>query len=201
MKKILSVMLAVLMLFGALSVSASAVTQLPNDKNIIYGSTVGDTVVNNQLHAIVVLDFNGGSSMDNLNVFDTGVGGFVEVEGFTGKYIMLPGSSTDCFLTAGSTIKLPFVKAPDGYVTRGWYCRANGEYYVVGAEVEISSDWIGNSVTFQAAYYPAEMEGDTLKTILGVLTKVFGTILGILFLDGSSTAGIELVNKLLSGIM
>jgi hypothetical protein len=31
--------------------------------------------------------------------------------------------------------------------------------------------------------------------------KVFGTILGILFLDGSSAAGIELMEKLLGGLL
>lgn len=201
MKKVLSVMLAVLMLFGALSIGASAVTQIPNDKNVIFGTTVGGTTVSEGTHAIVVFDFNGGSSTYDLSVYDTDVAAFVQVSDFSGKYIMLPGCDTDCFLTAGSSINTPYVEAPDGYKFNGWFCKDAGEYYIAGEEVEIQKDWIGKSITFQASYIPAKAEGDTMKIVLGVLTKVFGTILGILFLDGSSAAGIELVEKLLAGIM
>lgn len=196
MKKILSVMLAVMMLFGALSIGASAVTG-----SEFWGTTVKDGItVSEGTHAILTFDFAGGSSTNALNVYSTEKGGFVNTENVDGVYVMLPGSKSEYTLKSGSSIKTPFVEAPEGYKFNGWFCYANSEYYVAGEKVEISADWIGDVVEFEAQYVPAKVEGDTLKTILGVLSKVFGTVIGILFLDGSSAAGIELVEKLLANI-
>ncbi len=197
MKKILSVMLAVMMLFGALSIGVSAV-----EPDYFWDLTLKDGVtVSEGTHAILTFDFAGGTSTNALSVYDTSAAGFVSVEGVGDKYIMLPGSKSDCYLTANSTVKAPFVDAPEGYKFNGWYCYADNEYYVAGEKITIQKEWIGDVIEFEAAYIPAKVEGDTMKTVLGVLTKVFGTILGILFLDGSSAAGIELVEKLLAGIM
>ncbi len=196
MKKILSVMLAVMMLFGALSIGASAATG-----SEYWGTTVKDgLVVSEGTHTILSFDFAGGSSTNALNVYSTEKGGFVSTENVSGVYIMLPGSKAEYVLTAGSSVKAPYVEAPEGYKFNGWFCYANGEYYVAGEKIVIENDWITNVVEFEAQYIPAKVEGDTLKTILGVLSKVFGTVIGILFLDGSSAAGIELVEKLLANI-
>ena len=197
MKKILSVMLAIMMLFTALSVSASAAT--PSD---YWNTQVADgIVVSESTHTILVFDFNGGTSTLTLNVFDSTQNGFVATDGVGDKYIMLPGCTSDTYLTAGSYVTAPHVDAPENMKFNGWYCWSNNEYYIGGERIEIQEDWIGKVVEFQANIIPAKAEGDTLKTILGVLTKVFGTIIGILFLDGNSASGVELVNKLLAGIM
>lgn len=197
MKKILSVMLAVLTLFSVLSIGASAV-----EPGYFWNQQVTDgVVVSDNIHTILTFDFAGGTSTNALPVFDTTKNGFVNVDAVGDTYIMLPGSKSDCYLTAGSSIKAPFVDAPENYKFNGWYCYENNEYYVAGEKITIPSDWIGKVVEFEASYLPAKVEGDTMKTVLGVLTKVFGTILGILFLDGSSSAGIELVEKLLGGLL
>ena len=197
MKKILSVMLAVMMLFGALSISASAVAP-----DYFWGKQVGDgVIVSEGTHAILVFDFAGGTSTYGLPVFDTDENAFVNVDGVGDKYIMLPGCKTDYYLTVNSPVKTPFVEAPEGYKFNGWYSPDTGEYYVAGERVTIESSWIGDVIDFEATYVPEKVDGDTLKTVLGVLTKVFGTILGILFFDGQAAAGIELVEKLLAGIM
>ena len=201
MKKILSVMLAVLMLFGALSIGASAATQLPYDKDQIFGQKVEGVTVSKNTHAILTFDFAGGSSKFALPVFDTTVNGFVSVDKFSGKYIMLPGSEVSYLMTAGNVVQAPYVTAPEGYDFNGWWCPKNGEYYTQGEDIKIENTWVGSMIELKATYIPAEAEEDTMKMVLGVLTKVFGTILGLLFLDGSSAAGIELVEKLLGGLM
>ena len=196
MKKILSVMLAVMMLFSALSIGASAM-----DASDFWNVTVKEGVtVSAGTHAILTFDFAGGSSTNALNVYDTTVKGFVSTDNVDGVYIMLPGSKSEYSLKVGSTIKTPYVEAPEGYKFNGWYCYGDGEYYVAGEQVTIESDWVGNVTIFRATYIPAKVEGDTLKTILGVLAKVFGTIAGILLFDGSSAQGIEMVEKLLANI-
>lgn len=197
MKKILSVMLAIMMLFSALSIGASAAA--PSD---FWNKQVADgVVVSEGTHTILVFDFNGGTSTLALPVFDTTQNGFVQTDGVGDKYIMLPGCASDAYLTVGTYVTAPHVDAPEGKKFNGWYCWANNEYYVGGERIEIMPDWIGKVVEFQADIIPAKAEEDTMKTVLGILTKVFGTIIGILFLDGSSAAGVELVNKLLAGIM
>ena len=204
MKKILSVMLAVLTLFSVLSIGASA-AQLPYSENQLFGTTINGSsesyTISSSVHTILGFDFAGGTSTYALPVYDTEKGGFVDTEGVGDKYLMLPGCKSSYYLTYGSSIKTPYVEAPEGYKFNGWFCAENHEYYVAGETIKIPQDWIGNLVEFEATYIPAKVEGDTMKTVLGVLTKVFGTILGILFLDGSSSAGVELVEKLLAGIM
>ena len=198
MKKILSVMLAVMMLFGALSISASAAELAPGDfwdKTVAQGVTVSKGT-----HAILTFDFGNGSSTNSLNVYSSDLNGFVSTDNFSGVYIMLPGSTPQYTLKAESVIYTPYVDAPEGYKFNGWYCYGDGEYYVAGEQVTIESTWVGNVTIFRATYIPAKAEGDTLKTILGVLSKVFGTIAGILLFDGSSAQGIEMVEKLLANI-
>lgn len=197
MKKILSVMLAIMMLFGALSVSASAA-----EANEYFGQNVAGVDVVKGKHVILVFDFGAGSSKLPLAVYDGTK--FVETTGVTGKYIMLPQKATD--LTLDSMVTLPSVKAAENDDFLGWYCYADREYYISGADVVIPQEWFdannGSGVVyFSARYEPREPEEDTMKTVLGVLTKVFGTILGLLFLDGSSAKGIELVEKLLGGLL
>lgn len=199
MKKILSVMLAIMMLFGALSIGASAASVQPDyfwNKTVANGVTVSQGT-----HAILVFDFGEGSSTYGLPVFDTEVNGFVTTDGVSGKYIMLPGSKTDYWLTAASTVKTPYVDAPEGYKFNGWFSPQTGEYYVAGERIVIENSWIGQVIDFEASYIPAKAEGDTMKTVLDILMKVFGTIIGILFFDGSSSAGIELMEKLLGGLL
>ena len=210
MKKILSVMLAIMMLFGALSISASAepikIGQIYTSENPVTNPVF--TVPNDA--CVIVFDFGNGTATNpsDLWVYETGTTppGFVPGENITGTYIMLPRGSAD--LTPGSVVYFPAATGPEGYVCSGWQLVSQGyedSGIVYGAGLNaywtIPQTAKGRVVTFKAGYSLATPEEDTMKTVLGVLTKVFGTIIGILFLDGNAGAGIELVNKLLAGIV
>lgn len=200
MKKILSVMLAIMMLFGALSVSASAV-----EANDLWGKTPGEVTISKGTNAILSFDYNGGKSYSNMICYDAAKGNFIEAEA-SGIYLMLPGAySSQLFTTVdsyGTAVKMP-IATKDGDMLLYWYCVETGEQLAADStwfipEYERSAQGVFH---FTAKYAPAEAEEDTMKTVLGVLTKVFGTIIGILFLDGSSSAGIALIEKLLGGLL
>ncbi len=202
MKKILSVMLAVMMLFGALSISASAANVPPAE--------VVNPVINSQDQVVIVFKFFGGSSKNPLPVYYSDVvenGGFVN-EIVTGDYYLLPGAG-GVTLRTGTSINLPSVTPPEGKHFVGWDSSVDAQDLVAGATYEISDVRVRTSKEFpnngiiymEAMYEAAEPEEDTMATVLGILMKVFGTIIGILFLDGSSAAGIELMEKVLGGIL
>ena len=191
-------MLAIMMLFGALSVSASAAD----------GPSYQGKVVNSN-QTIIHFNFNGGSATnpDQLWVYDA-LNGFQPGTDISGSYYMLPQSDDE--LVAGySRIYLPAVKAPsDTQVCAGWQLESQflsdvGMVYGAGgaSHWDIPAAAAGKIVKFTAIFTATEGEGDTLQTILGVLTKVFGTILGLFLFDGSSAKGIELVNGLLSNLL
>ncbi len=200
MKKILSVMLAIMMLFGALSVSASAI-----EASDMWGKTPGEVTITKGTNAILSFDYNGGKSYSDMIVYDAATGNFIEAEA-SGIYLMLPGAynsqRVETVDSYGDAVKMP-IAIKDGEMLLYWYCVETGQQLAPDStwfvpEYEKSAQGVFH---FTARYAPAEPEEDVMATVLGVLTKVFGTILGILFLDGSSTAGIELVEKLLGGLL
>ena len=209
MKKILSVMLAIMMFFGALSITAAAEGGVYDEMFDVKVPTAngGTTTVDAGGHLILVFDFGSGSSKKDLYVYDAAKPGFVLTAGdkVTGTYYMLPRNAGQ--LVVGAAVELPTVKAAETDDFVGWYCYADKQYYVSGAFVDsIPDTWAtanngSRVVLFQAKYEPREVEGDTLTTILGVLTKVFGTMLGLFLFDGSSAKGIELVSGLLSNLI
>ena len=193
-------MLAIMMLFGALSISASAAPVPPANKLVAASDSV-----------IILFSFNGGSSKYALPVYYTDVldnGGFVD-EIVSGDYYLLPGAN-GFTLKANTSITLPSVTPPEGKAFVGWDSSIDSQDFVAGARYDISPTRVELAhaqlqskgiIIMEAMYESAEPEEDTMATVLGVLTKVFGTILGLLFLDGSSAAGIELVEKLLGGLL
>ena len=200
MKKILSVMLAIMMLFGALSISASA-------ENLTVDSLVTEKVNNDNV--LVVFNFNGGTSKYDLPVYTPGSanGTFTLTSGVGGIYYLVPGADGKS-LEAGSFFVMPSVVAPEGKQFLGWECTVRDYDLVATSTFTLTKDDIfyahalhSGVIYMTAMYESAEAEGDTMKTILGVLTKVFGTIIGILFLDGESSAGIALIEKLLGGLL
>lgn len=200
MKKILSVMLAIMMLFGALSISASAV-----EAGDMWGKTPGEITITKGTHAVLSFDYNGGKSYQKMVAYDTATGRFTEAE-VSGIYLMLPGAYTSQLFTTvdstGTVVKMP-IAVKDGEMLLYWYCVETGEQLAADAswvipEYERAAQGVFH---FTAKYAPAEAEEDTMATVLSVLSKVFGTILGLLFFDGNSTQGVELINKLLGGLL
>lgn len=188
MKKILSVFLAMLMLFGALSIGASAVT----------AQEYAESTLVNEDQVVLVFKFNGGKSYNPLPVYNSVTNGFDSAQ-VEGDYIMIPYNDSD--LIVGTNITLPDVTPASGDKFIGWYCEEDGKTYAVAANGYQIPAYAGKKViTFTAWYKPAEPETDTLATILGILTKVFGAIIGIVLYGGDTEAGVALMNKVLGGL-
>ncbi|MBR3816029.1 MAG: hypothetical protein IKJ27_04835 [Clostridia bacterium] len=196
MKKILSVILAVMMLFGAVSVSASA--SKFNDNYHQNGWANDD-------QAVLIFDsLNGGTFMNAVYERDEN-GVWVTTSGKTGVYVMLP--QTDEAHTAGSVIILPDVMPNSGSAFKGWhYTDAAGNSVTLGGGSTFtipSTAFTGNQygvINFTAVYGPAAPEEDTMATVLNVLIKVFGAIIGILFYGGNTEAGVAMMEKVLGGL-
>ena len=203
MKKILSVMLAIMMLFTALSISASAADVKPGQVGF---KDTSDVVIPSG-HNIIIFHFGAGKSNTALWVYDTEKGFLFKNAGeVTGDYVMLPSDENELY--AGSTVFLPAVVGPDGYNCSGWQLMSygfadTGVTYGHGLNSywKIPAGCQNKVIEFTAIYTQADVEGDTLTTILGVLSKVFGTILGLLLFDGSAAKGTELVNSLLGSLL
>lgn len=188
MKKILSVFLAMLMLFGALSIGASAVT----------AEDYADSALVNENQVVLVFKFNGGKSYGPQRVYNPTTNNFDSAQ-VEGDYIMIPYNESD--LIVGTNITLPDVTPASGDKFIGWYCEEDGKTYAVAANGYEIPAYAGKEViTFTAWYKPAEPESDTLGTILGILTKVFGAIIGIVLYGGDTEAGVALMNKVLGGL-
>ncbi|MBE6773657.1 MAG: hypothetical protein E7544_05480 [Ruminococcaceae bacterium] len=207
MKKILSVMLAIMMLFGALSLSASASNDdILNKWEAGSSITLAGTTYPKTDYIIVEFDFNGGKSYIPLPVYDAAGTGHFNHEYVSERYLALPGNGMfnlrpSSSANGSSYLNLPLVTPAEGDAFQGWYCVETRETLAGGTDWRIPEGSGSRIYHFKAQYYPAVQEGDTLTMVLGVLMKVFGTIIGLLFLDGSSAAGIELMEKMLGGLL
>ena len=192
MKKLLSVLLATLMLFSVLGVSASA--------SDIYSNLYDQNLVDRNSQVIISFDLNGGSLKTGAYVYDTSRSDFVYKDGadITGKYIMVP-RTTDT-QRVGQFIRLPAMTPPSGYQFDGWYCYFDSNKYASNADYKIPAGSAGGVIEFYASYIPAEVEEDTFGSILKILIKVFGAIAGILIYNGDTEEGIALFEKILGAL-
>ena len=117
-------------------------------------------------------------------------------------------------MKAGSAINLPVVLPANATdIFQGWeiigYGRSDvalkdyksGTVIAGGTQFELPSNCAGQILTFNARYTAGVAEEDTLGTILGILIKVFGAIIGILMYQGDTEAGAALMEKVLGGIL
>lgn len=192
MKKALSLFLAVLMIFAAMSVSASAASVLPEDQ---YFAEEGAAATYEQ--AILSFDLNGGVMKNSVYVYNIETGKWSLEQNVSGTYVMVPQGNFA--MTKNTTVVLPTVTAPAGYQFDGWYCYETGSTYAANAPYEITT--VGQFTHFRAAYSPAEVEEDTMAKVFDILIKVFGAIIGIVMFAGDTSAGVELMQKVLGGIM
>ena len=187
MKKVLSAVLAVMMLFSFMTIGASAET---NDYSSLKGE--GNFVVILEL-ADCKMSL---TQLTNCTVY-TFDGKQVYADTVSGTVII---ASND--FKVGTHWDLPTVTTPEGNQFDGWRCYLDGKNYAAG--------WNGtfnfpdsavdfDEITFKAQYSQIP-EGDTMATILSVLTKVFGAIIGILLYGGDTEAGVAMVNKILGGL-
>ena len=196
MKKALSLFMAVLMMFAAMAVGASAESSVnPSPWHGPEGS--GKPATPEQ--AVLSFDLNGGTMKNAVAVYDLNTGTFTSQTGVTGTWYMVPANAN--VMKAGMQVTLPVVTAPKGYQFDGWYCYNDGQPYAANMSYTIPATGAGSVIQFRAAYSPAEIEEDSMTKVLSILTKVFGAIIGILLYAGDTEKGIALVEKMLSGIL
>ena len=193
MKKILSVILAAMMLFSGFAFSASAAEEswLPGDVS--------------SSQCVLVFSFNNGKAKTSLPVYDPNLGNFVATDAVTGTYRMLP-TSADAH-KAGTFVYLPQVTPPEGSQFDGWYVEA--QYSPTGYPMSLTGGSVyyipegaaGKEIQFTAWYSPAEPEEDTMAVVMGILIKVFGAIIGILMYGGNTEAGVQMMEKILGGVL
>ncbi len=202
MKKLLSVLLAVIMLFSTVAISASAATPLA-DANL--AMTKKDAVaLANPDHQYVVIRFvlNGFTVMDPIKLYDTDTKTFTFMADVKNEFYMIPEDGEELYV--GASVELPVLLAPEGRQFTAWECRANGVGYGAGTTTiteNMLSPNTGNLITFEVNSAPSAPAEDTMGSIMGILTKVFGAIIGLLFYNGNTEAGVQLMEKVLGGIL
>ncbi len=196
MKKVLAVLLSVVMLFGALSIGASAADNIGDRGSLI--DTLRATGVINSSQVVLSFDLQTGAIYGSVPVYNAATGDFEYKEGVTGIYNMIPDNSQTItgtygshLHTAGTYVMLPSVVPPEGKVFDGWEYRdqyGNIRVFTATSRFEIpEGDYQAYSekavLYFTAVYSPAAIEGDIFDTILNVLLGLAGKVLALLGLD------------------
>ena len=195
MKKVLSVFLAVLMMFSVMAIGASADDETEMWSYQGYPQSTAE--------AIIVLDINGGTYRDALKVYNLQTGQLelreLSAAEMKEKYVWT--TLGDGSFEPERPVSLPAATAPKGYQFDGWYCVTDHKTYgAVPNGYEIPEDGAGTVIEFRAAYSPTAPETDTFAKVFDVLIKVFGAIYG--FLTGGDTEkGIATMRKLFAGLM
>ena len=198
MKKILAVILAVMMLCGTMAMGTSA-AELDTGLSQWHDDGLAN---NNQV--VAIFNIGNGYLRDQYAVYNTSTGRFDYESKITSQYVMIPTSSTSQIV--GSYILMPIVVSNDTTQQFLYWERvdAQNEQYAANTYFYFTQDMLEGKtpgvIQFQAVYAGVEGEGDTLGTILGVLSKVFGAIFGILFYGGDTAAGVALIEQILGGL-
>lgn len=197
MKKALSLFLAILTIFGCLGIGAAADSYVTSPWHGDEGS--GKPASYEQV--VLTFDANGGTFKNALPVYNsnTGVFDLSEAGKLTGTWAMVPQSAGA--QVPGYIVTLPVVDSPKGYQFAGWFCYLDGNTYGANSSFKIPAGTAGTIIEFRAAHIPTEPEEDTMAKVMSVLIKVFGAIIGILMYRGDTEAGVELMEKILGGIL
>lgn len=201
MKKVIALFLAVMMLFGALSVGASAMD--------LESVRQDEHLQDNQ--AILSFDLNGGTIKGGVRVYTPAyydangnkvAGSFSWSESYLeNMYYMIPENGAQ---TPGSSVRLPGVTPPSGYVFNGWYCVVTNSTHPGNRMYKIPDYTGGKVIQFVADYSLEAPEEDEMAGVFDILVKVFGTIIGLLFLsdreEGAVEAGMQLMSSLLGSL-
>ena len=195
MKKVLAVLLSVMMLFSVLSVGTSVAFE---------GDDYTDEVLSSQV--ILSFNLNGGSIKGGVKVYEG-----LDAEGnpvfsynnrYTDNmYYMIPDSATSQI--PGDIVTLPNVSAPSDYAFNGWYCYTTNETYAANRSFRIPTYVKGGVIEFVADFSRTTPEEDTMGGVMNILVKVFGTIVGLLFLQGEADpveAGMQMMENLLDNL-
>lgn len=210
MKKVLSVFLAVLMLFGALSVGSFAedgtTTTAPSTPAIGYHDWWGEGGPCTKDQVVIAFKLNGGTLKEDVYVYneETGKHEIKAGKDVSGTYYMVPLNKDHMF--GGDKITLPVVTAPDGKQFNGWECLSCvdssyvGSTYAAQAPFTIPEAARGTLIQMVASYTTAEIKEPTLTKVIGILMKVFGTIIGLIAYEGDTKKGIAFMEKVFGGL-
>lgn len=219
MKKVLALFLAVLMLGSCLGMSASAATDVTVGTFAQYTTACGAKQTSD---CVVVFYNNGGTFVKNQLHYSL-TEGERSVSGYSDVLVWAP-TENHPNLKIKETFKLPDI-SKENNTFRGWRFdgytdnsdvlytgnddRVSGAQplvdggaarYTVDARVIVPSNANGKILMFTAEW-EQNGEEDTLGTILSVLIKVFGAIIGILMYNGDTEAGAAMMEKVLGGIL
>ncbi|MCM1364858.1 MAG: hypothetical protein NC122_07720 [Faecalibacterium sp.] len=195
MKKALSVFLAILMIFASLSVGVSAegITN-PEGKTEYHqwGAATED-------QCVMRFYLNSGTMKYAMPVYnlESGSTKWSYEENISGTWDKVPMRADE--MRDGDIITFPTVVPPANQQFDGWYCREDGITYGANGIYVIPEGSAGKMLSFVAMYSVAVVE-DTSSNIFGILSKVFGTILGLLMFSGNVDEGVAFVEKMLGGI-
>ena len=205
MKKVLSLILAVLMLFSVCAVSSFATgTGTGNSYSDAYkeaGLCSGQ--------AALAFKVGGGNYLSGYKVFDDEKGEMVdmspaEIKAFTahtdGWFYLLPQDGVTTHYPNDS-VTLPDVTPPKGYNFQGWKNQTDKKIYAATFEGFTIPEGSEDSVIYFTPVYTntAEVEEDTFAKVFGILSKIFGAVIGLL--TGKGTAwGQAFMNNILDGI-
>lgn len=227
MKKVLALFLAMMMLLSALSIGVSAYdvetakkeagvakNQVVLSFNLNGGTIKGGVRVYEPQHTVSQpkIDANGNVvyDADKNVVYETVVvpGEFKWDENYLeNMYYMLPENinGDTSAQTPNSTVRLPNVTAPSGYVFNGWYCVWSNSTHPGNRMYTIPAHTGGQIIEFIADYSLETPEEDEMEGVFNILVKVFGTIVGLLFYSNTGSpnpvqAGMDLMETLLGGL-
>ena len=206
MKKVLAALLAVMMIFSVLSVGTSVAYE---------SDEYTDKVVNKQI--ILSFNLNGGTIKGGVkvykglktdaqgNVIRDANGQVIPVFTYDNRYTdnmyyMIPDSEVSQL--PGKVVTLPSVTPPSDHAFNGWYCYATNETYAANRTFQIPDVNTG-VIEFMADFTRTTPEEDTMSGVMDILVKVFGTIVGLLFLQGEADpvdAGMKMMENLLENL-
>lgn len=220
MKKALSLFLAVLMLFGVLSIGASAeeitVTgNLTNTENMYFG----DGKVATMDQVVIKFNLNGGTLINPEQEFTLDTDGFIKkvstvqsANGTVGSFVKVPvnaaGQKDPDYMLPGTYVDTPMVLAPNGYSFVGWEFTYSSSFGATQRDTCMAGDsWVipADAKTPQIVNAYARMittapEEETMTKVMNILVKVFGSLIGLL-LYGSADAGQAFVSELFKSIL
>ena len=218
MKKVLSVILAVMMLFSALAISSSAedLVEQPYAPHvpqvaIDYCASLRASKVINEDQVIIAFDLMGsGATFKNpVPVYNDNTGTFSTSKNITGIYYMIPNNNdlaNSRFQTPNSSIYLPAVTAPNGKDFKGWrYVDFSGNTHVYAAgspfKIPAGSDSVG-VLYFEAVLTTGTIEVSFLDTILDKLIGIVSGLFSTLFenSDMPGLSGLD-IGAILGGLL
>lgn len=203
MKKVLSVFLAVLMLFSCMAISASAVDGAYSD---YFGDGTGNQPATTDQAIFVFRLGGGGKCKKGYFVYIDGERVYKDAEDIPDTFMVVP-ENADAF-KEGNVFSLPSVKANNGADFIGWQRKPttkdgdkdNHVYSPMAGQYTVSSYDVGSIVEFTAVYEQGEFEQDTFAKVFEILTKVFGAIIGLVAYQGNIEKGQNFMKQIFASL-